>query len=101
MDLVTMLVIREDAAHEAGVQELVQGLAGEPGEHEAVPHTGGRGGQDGGHCEHGDREKHHDHSLSLVIGQNIVEDASEVIYTLLKGLEIDSDLASKQKCQHT
>ena len=84
----TVIVIREDAADLARVQQLVQSLAGEPGKHEAVPHTGGRAGEDGGHGDHGDGEEHHNHSLALIIGQNIVEDITNIGDTLLKCLEI-------------
>ena len=83
-----MIVIREDAADLARVQQLVQSLAGEPGKHEAVSHTGGRAGEDGGHRDHGDREEHHNHSLALIIGQNIDEDITNIGDTLLKCLEI-------------
>ena len=84
----TVIVIREDAADLARVQQLVQSLAGEPGKHEAVPHTGGRAGEDGGHGDHGDGEEQHNHSLALIIGQNIVEDITNIGDTLLKRLEI-------------
>ena len=84
----TMIVIREDAADEARVQQLVQGLAGEPGKHEAVPHTGGRAGEDGGHRDHGDGEEHHNHSLALVLFKNIIKDITNIGDTLLKCLEI-------------
>ena len=80
----TVIVISEDAADEARVQQLVQSLAGEPGKHEAVPHTGGRAGEDGGHGDHRDGEEHHNHSLALIIGQNIAEESANIGDTLLK-----------------
>ena len=85
-----MIVIREDAADLARVQQLVQSLAGEPGKHEAVSHTGGRAGEDGGHRDHGDREEHHNHSLALVLVlfKNIIKDITNIGDTLLKCLEI-------------
>ena len=48
----TMLVVSEDAGDQACVQQLMKSLTGEPGKHEAVPHSGGRAGEDGGHGEH-------------------------------------------------
>ena len=88
----TMIMVSDQAGDKARVQQLMQGLAREASKHEAVPHTGGRAGEDGGHCHHGDREEHHNHTLALVLCQNIVQEVTNIGDTLLKCLETDTHL---------
>ena len=79
-----MVVVSEDAGDQSRVQQLMKSLAGETGKHEAVPHSGGRAGEDGGHGEHRDWEEHQDNTLTLVRGHNTVQDVTEVGDTPLK-----------------
>ena len=90
-----MIMVSDQAGDKARVQQLMQGLAREASKHEAVPHTGGRAGEDGGHCHHGDWEEHHNYSLALLLCQNIVQEVTNIGDTLLKCLVIDPNLASK------